>query len=524
MSPTKSAFDSPLKQRPRRPSFASPTKSSLARNYPGLLPGPRPERPSSSGLDKSNTNERADLLARGKEARAFVMGEKDAQSIARPKPATNGEKTQASASALQPRVIKPQETTPRARRTARPSMLDNVSEEEAELPMTPSQRTVEEQDTPRRGALYSSPSKRPPRLRDSVKPSPLKEKAPSVQQDRSEIPLDELVENRAPIRKSEKVERPPPDPELEERKREKKRLARELKDLKDQVSRCTEEIVKIQEQSSAQSLQPEAKEDLIAFINKIARPDVKEDEEQTSVVSNLLCSFLPFSARLIPLPKSKQAQQKPVASHRPLDLDDPLPYLEMFTDFKISTQPSLPRGRVFADSNRVHQKHVIDIIGPQSLLTTTISIIIDTLTNKVVDLTVLRLPSWAERELGIFVRTRAQERDLGNACWAIGSFWTIANKRAEFWHRCETSFAHLIPGKTSKDTENQMQAGAGKTIARKVMVRHLGRDILTLENQHVILKIRWTITFDWTGEAESEVRVEPSVPQVCKFYASTQKR
>jgi hypothetical protein len=436
MSPTKSAFDSPLKQRPRRPSFASPTKSSLARNYPGLLPGPRPERPSSSGLDKSNTNERADLLARGKEARAFVMGEKDTQSIARPKPATNGEKTQASASALQPRVIKPQETTPRARRAARPSMLDNVSEEEAELPRTPSQRTVEEQDTPRRGALYSSPSKRPPRLRDSVKPSPLKEKAPSVQQDRSEIPLDELVENRAPIRKSEKVERPPPDPELEERKREKKRLARELKDLKDQVSRCTEEIVKIQEQSSAQSLQPEAKEDLIAFINKIARPDVKEDEEQTSVVSNLLCSFLPFSARLIPLPKSK-----------------------MFTDFKISTQPSLPRGRVFADSNRVHQKHVIDIIGPQSLLTTTISIIIDTLTNKVVDLTVLRLPSWAERELGIFVRTRAQERDLGNACWAIGSFWTIANKRAEFWHRCETSFAHLIPGKTSKDTDSQKGHG-----------------------------------------------------------------
>jgi len=519
MSPTKGAFDSPLKQRPRRPSFASPTKSSLARNYPDLFPGPRPERPSSLGLGTSNTNERVDFLARGKEARAFVMGEKDKQAKSRPEKAANGEESQAATGALQPRVSEQGDITPRARRkTAQPKPLTmgNVSEEEPDLPTTPSQRPLEEQDTPRRGALYSSPSKRPPRLKDPIKPSPLKARAPAVQHDLSERPLDEPIEQEVADPTAETRDKKHPDPELERRRQGRTRLRRELKELESQVSQCTEEIEKVQKQSATHVLQPAERDALVDFINKIALPDAGAEEEHTPLVTSLLCSFLPFSTRLNPPPKSKQAQQKPVASHRPLDLDDPLPYLEMFTDFKLSTRPDLPLGRVFPSSSRVHQKHVIDIVGPQKLLVVTLSIIIDTLSNTIVDLKVLRLPSWADRELGTFMRARAEEKDLGNACWAVGSYWDITKKRAEFWHRCETSFAHLIPGRTSEDMENQTQVTAGKIIARKDLNRHLGRDVITLEDQHVLLKIKWRITFDWTGEAESEVHVEPAVPQVCK--------
>lgn len=514
MSPTKGAFDrsSPLKQPPRRPSFASPTKASLARNYPGLLP----ERPS-SGLATSSASERADLLARGKEARAFVLGDKD--TIPQPRPAVtgNGEESQTSAGALQARVSAPQNVTPRARRTTRPGALGNVSEEEADLPTPPSQRVAEEQDTPRRGILYSSPSKRPRPRKDPPKASYLKPGAPSVQQKRSEIPLDEPVEDEVAAPTAETEQKQPPDPELERRKQERDRLLREVKELESQVSRCTEEIVKTQDQSATHVLEPAEREDLIAFINRVSKSDAEADEDHTPAVSSLLCSFLPFSTKVIPPPKWKQAQQKPVASHRPLDLDDPLPYLEMFTDFKMSTQPNLPRGRVFPSSNRVHQKHVIDLVSPQQLLTTSISIVIDTLTNTIMDLKVLRLPPWADRELGTFMHMKAQEKDLGNVCWAVGSYWNITRKRAEFWYRCETSFAHLFPGRTTEDTENRMHATKGMAITRKDLSRYLGRDMLVLQDQHVVLKIRWGITFDWTGEAESVVSVEPAVPQVCKL-------
>lgn len=257
-SPTKATFDrgsSPLKQPPRRPSFVSPTKASLARNYPDLLP----KRPPSSASAASKQNGRGDILARRKQARAFVLGEKDARQQAILDTAAEEEHADhASAGAEQLRLSKPQNVTPRARRTIR---MGDVSEEDAELPSTPSQRTQEEQDTPRRGILFSSPSKKPPRLQDPVKPSPLRPKAQPVRENRSAPPEDGPVGEGDP--RGAAKEKLPPDPELERRKQEKAHLMRELKELEGQVSRCTEEIVKIQEQSATHILQPSEREDLM---------------------------------------------------------------------------------------------------------------------------------------------------------------------------------------------------------------------------------------------------------------------
>ena len=461
------------------------------------------------------------MLARGQEARAFVMGEKDGNTKPMLATATNEGEHQTSRHVPQPRVSKPHDVTPRARRTmapSRPSGPGDLAEDEGDLPVTPSQMTAEERDTPRRGALYSSPSKRPPQLRDSLKSSSLISRAPAVQQGPSDMALDAFVGIDVMPKNAEKQGKQPPNPELEKRKLERFRLSRELEILESEISRCSEQIVQIQEQSETQVLQPVEREGLITLINKIATTDGDVEEEQAPAVSSLLYSFLPFSTHLLQ-PGSVQGQQNPVASHQPVALDDALPYLEMFTDFKISTQVNLFQAKSSTDSNRVHQKHTIDLVGPQNLLAVSVSIIIDTLANAIIDLTLVRLPSWADRELGAFMRAKAPEKDLGNACWAVGSYWDIARKRAEFWNRCETSFAHLIPGRTSIDTENRAQAVAGKAFARKDLHRHLGRDALTLEDKHVMLRIKWAITFDWTGEAASDVRVEPALPQVCKMHA-----
>lgn len=145
------------------------------------------------------------------------------------------------------------------------------------------------------------------------------------------------------------------------------------------------------------------------------------------------------------------------------------------------------------------------------------SIDIDCLSNKVIDMNILRLSPWAERELGTFMRAKARENDLGNACWALDSFWDLAAKRAHYWHRCEKAFTKFISGRTDAPTED-MSAVNGKSsiLWRKDLSRHLGRDLLIVQDKHVLLKINWRIAFDWTGEAESVIDAECAVPAVWK--------
>jgi hypothetical protein len=490
---------SPLRKPARRPSFASPTKASLARNYPNLLasqqtPTGSPSRPSSRG----------DILARGKQARAFVLGETDVQEELRQETANEDGDWDTRGAA--------QNMTPRARKLAgyrnTPTATDAVEEEEPELPTTPSQQGLEEVDSPRRGVLFSSPSKRPPRVKGIVKQSPLRPKAPAVQEASStQYVEDGPEETVAPERKEKKQ---PPDPEIEKRKQEKARLERELAELEAQVSKCTEEIVKEQKRTRDEALRPSDRSDLQAFVAKISGADDKAD---AIPISSLLCSFLPFST--LSKAQGPQKPDKPVPSHRPIELADPSPYLEMFTCMKFTTQLHLPRGKILPSSKRVHQKHTIDIVGPRKLLTTQVSIIIDILASEVISMHVLRLSPWAERELGTFLRERSEVRDLGNASWAIESYWEIAQKRAQYWHRCESTFAYLLVGRTSEDTENaRPQTKQDKKMSRRDLNRHLGRDTLILQDKHVLLKLNWRIGFDWTGEAESEVTVEPAFPSV----------
>jgi hypothetical protein len=435
-----------------------------------------------------------------------VLGETDTQE------ALDQEFTREGAS--QDTVLSDQNVTPRAQKArgykSALNATDVPDDDEPDLPTTPSQRGLEEQDGPRRGVLFSSPSKRPPRAKNTVKQSPLRPKAPAVQEVSPAQQIEDGPEGANTQNQTDKKH--PPDPEIERRKQEKARLQREVADLEAQVSRCTEEIVREQQRGPAEALRSSDRSDLQDFIAKVSGASTPVDD--VVPVSSLLCSFLPFSTVVIPQSWNKKPD-KPVPSHRPVELANPLPHLEMFTSLKYSTQLGLPRGRVSPSSTRIHQKHTIDIVGPQKLLTVQISVIIDTLANKVIDMHVLHLSPWAERELGAFLRKRANEQDLGNACWAIESYWNIAQKRAQHWNRCETTFAHLLLGRGSEDIENtRPQVKSNAKISRRDLNRHLGRDSLVLQDKHVLLKFNWRIGFDWTGEAESEVVVEPAFPSV----------
>jgi hypothetical protein len=442
-----------------------------------------------------------------------VLGETDGQQ-ALSREAARKNPTRSTVSPSQELLPNARNTTPRARKTATykgaPITTGAVDEDENELPTTPSQRGLEEQDGPRRGVLFSSPSKRPPRVKGPVTQSPLRPRAPPVQEASSTQHIQDGPQDTATQERLAKRE--PLDPEIEKRQREKARLQRELAELEAQVSRCTEEIVKEQQRNDAETLRPADRTKLQNFIIQVSGADSRE--KVAPRVSSLLCSFLPFATFAIPQPQTQESEQ-PVPSHRPVELADPLPYLEMFTSFKFSTQLGLPRGKISPSSKRVHQKHTFDVVGPQKLLTARLSVIIDALANEVIDMHILRLPSWAERELGTFLRQCAEEKDLGNACWAIESYWNIAQKRAQYWQRCETAFAHLLADHTKDDAENvRPQAKSDAKMSRRDLNRHLGRDSLILQNKHVLLKLNWRIGFDWTGEAESEITAQPAFPGV----------
>jgi hypothetical protein len=133
-------------------------------------------------------------------------------------------------------------------------------EDEPELPGTPSQNDRENPKQPRRGILFSSPSKRPPRVRDPVKQPPPTSRAPAVQPDDITGPIEDgPVED---VTQEAVQERQPPDPEIERRRQEKARLQREVEELEAQVSRCIDEVVKEQRRGPEDSLRPPERDSL----------------------------------------------------------------------------------------------------------------------------------------------------------------------------------------------------------------------------------------------------------------------
>jgi hypothetical protein len=201
-------------------------------------------------------------------------------------------------------------------------------------------------------------------------------------------------------------------------------------------------------------------------------------------------------------------------------LEDPLPYLQLFTAFKCNSRASIPDSEdLDPELKEWGKKTTFDFEGPQKIFTSSIDATIDTRNHQVVELRVSWASSWAATELLKFIYVKEQEKDLGCISWAMNSYWELAKKRAIHWHKCETEFANLIAGRTNEDKEN-FSRGNGKrstNMSRKDLVRYLGRDNIVLQNKHVRLKLSWCIGFDWTGEAESTLTVEPAYPQVCEY-------
>ncbi|KAF2814474.1 uncharacterized protein BDZ99DRAFT_437427 [Mytilinidion resinicola] len=511
--PDANTTDNPART-PTRASFLSPTKASLARFNPGLLPRAGSERRSKS--------------------RGASIGYQ-AEAV------NTNEQTQVNAGA--------QAGTP-------------VREEEDGLPLASNEVSVRETG---QGVLYSSPSKRPRRGRAT---SPLRPKAPPPMNTDDTIMTDAPLEGDTQLQSEggqqevaagaaagALVEAAPVDPEIGKKKQEKERLEREMDALQEEVSQY-ERAVEVSRKSSSGALPDDfGFDELVSLINNTDVSVSVAENPKAAPISLLLSSFLPFSK---PPPATTEVSAEdlatPIPSHAPLDLDDPLPYLRLFTPFTYKSRIDIPNTRSdMSNASDLYQTHSIEVLEPRKLLAAKMNMTIDVSKQKLVKLSITHLSQWAERELGTWIRGKAREKDLGAISWALGSFLDVAIRRAECWQKCQhlledvaSSGGKALPGKrkgrpatrdidSDEDAEGSTeeedavagvaaggeQAEKGKTkmkrkarVSRKQLLTHLGRELLIFESSEIVLKIGWDIGFDWTGEAKSIVKASAAFPRV----------
>jgi hypothetical protein len=197
-------------------------------------------------------------------------------------------------------------------------------------------------------------------------------------------------------------------------------------------------------------------------------------------------------------------------------------------------------------SESFKQKHEIMLTGPSTLLSCTMDLTISSDQadpgNPTVDsLHIRNLSPWAKREVGSWMEERAEEGDISVIGFALGRYWDVSVTRAQCWMRCCRELGHLVTcatdaqrsekekeqKKRGKKTQrqidddeemldtNEVQTPA-KSLSKRELHTHLGRQELILENDNVILRISWHIQFDLTGEVESVISAKAAFPKACR--------
>jgi hypothetical protein len=458
-------------------------------------------------------------------------------------------------------------TFPKKALVEKPALLRHASPRrrgrhpEPELPPTPIQRGIPDPvaTTPPAG-IHSSPSKRPRRSRvlgEKLKSSPLKPRNPPPQepsQDQSQERIPDSYPESIPSsagkgkatevptrRKSARV-MVTPDPHAE-KKAARDALLKELQQLQADVALANQENERLRQnhESRKRRAQPAPNVDEVVALLQRATSAPSKPEAKAPSIFKAISSFLPFSSRRRRPVVTATDFSKPVPSHRPLEVDDPLPYLKAFSTLTYKSTITLhPPDQTSPDSSGqnierpILQNHLINASHPSGLFSARIFMTVDTSTLKVEEISIPTFDPFAEKELGTFVRNRASGKDpigkdINVICWAMSRWSEVAIKRAKFWHviqnQLQTSEARQRslkkvtkkPKRKIVDEDEDEEERIKPT--RKELLYHMGRTSMEIVNEEVELLINWTIGFDWTGEVENCISADVRVPGTCKSFA-----
>ncbi|KAE9978700.1 hypothetical protein EG328_001372 [Venturia inaequalis] len=553
-----------------RASFLSPTRASLSRFNPSLLPRPTSagnaiarRNPQTAPQTPDTTNA---FLTTGQDALNFIMGSiggtmQQVLSSTRQQPQNSmiptvltGDETDEQMAAIRAankarkQIEKRQEEAEDRQRRAseRRSMVpieqargdsedgfdapemesalpevDDVYDED-DLPDTPEQirRQLELDSSPPRELPFSSPSRRRRRLPTvrrelPERPAQIAKEARPPDSDTAEpependhVPEIETLPEMEP--QSHSVQQKMPETTAKEV--EKGNLEKELRLLQDEVQRYRRHVDRFD------SERDEDIEDLVQLINS-SKPGAPHVDRKPTPLSSLLTSFLPFS---IPGQQSEPPldQDKAIPSHLPVPQSDPMPLLTLFTPLKFTSIISPPSKSASRDD--VLQTHHITLKGPSSLLACDLDLTISSSTEegeapRVGSLVLSNISPWASVEAGPFLQKRAAEGDVNTIGYALARYWDISMKRAQCWSRCCKEFRHLLA--LSKELQSTIEEEEVSTLdiakpSKRELLPHLGRQFLSFETKSVVLRIEWKLCFDWTGEVESIVSAKAALPRV----------
>ncbi|KAI1644728.1 uncharacterized protein F4817DRAFT_205448 [Daldinia loculata] len=463
-----SSKDEPVRRSTRHqiPSFASPTKASLARSNPDILERrstsrtqPSEDAPAASeaGSLPDNALGGSDTRQAGDDTETRSREAQQTQSTSADQPWSPVRRA-TGAMASRPRRT-PNKPSPRP--LPAPSAEEEEEElinpfkgrvlrrsppsgeailEEPELPPTPTQQGISDpasiQTSP--VGIHNTPTKRPRRSRvlaERIKSSPLKqpplrhpeftkeatrEESPSRTAERT---LRAQPQSRKKRRKSHPARNAEEPDALAEKKALRDSLLAEVARLRSDLDLATRENTRLHElqqgrRSSTAPKDPEDRKSLLELLRRHTLPPEEEaapDPTQDWLEAALNpISFLPFSKSNLSLPSifsppqndaDAETEKLPISHHPvPMAAEEELPYLQVFTPLTFtSTVSMIPRDDA-GNPGPLMQKYTISASSTlPGLFAATIEMTVNTKRLSIAELKVPRLEPSAVGELGPFV-------------------------------------------------------------------------------------------------------------------------
>lgn len=432
--------------------------------------------------------------------------------------------------------------------------------EEPELPPTPTQLGILDPvvTTPPAG-IHDTPSKRARKSRSfgkKLKSSPLKPREPppesepvkDVEPEAQKEPLHEKPKRRRSARFSI-----PEDPHAD-KKKSRDELLKELRQVQADIALASQENERLRlhyESKRSTPVAPSNPDELLAVLARSTAPEpASEPKQESKSIFQSIGSFLPFSSRRKRSSIRLPVPDRPIPSHLPVAVDDPLPYLQAFSPLRYTSNITLlPSDPTASDSSPqeaqpILQRHLITASHPSGLFTARLSMTVDSSLLTISSIDIEKLPSCAEKELGTFMREHsspegALPKDIGLICWAMGRWVEVSVLRARFWCAVEHEFgtaearAQSLQRKKKRKRQQTVtededavpleghddEGGAARKQkwTRRHLLPQMGRTAMELATDDVILRLEWRIGFDWTGEVDSFISASARLPKSCRF-------
>ncbi|KAJ5683146.1 hypothetical protein N7462_006311 [Penicillium macrosclerotiorum] len=552
-----------LGRSPSRPSFESPTRSSLAKSHPDILERALSRSPVRQNRDQgSETDRRHDTDVGAADAKSRVVGLRGRKALRpslNPSSPLKAPRVSDTAPILSPsrRASGVEAFSKRPRRfskrisatdfflgspvrkktqppedfsntpegqlalelgSATKDAVDNLDMDdnigtgfvdddalEPDLPPTPTQLGLEKAPERPRGLLSSSPSARHEkrakrRAADVLHGSPLKslkfQQSPEAVMDEGiDVDMDRDRVSEAALN----------------RQKERKSLAAELRQLKDDVAELTKWTERV---DSGANLTGDIKElnNLLSLLaEESSHLDQPMHRKPRAPISALLSTLLPFSSNIprppaqeLPLPTNpyalKDDSQQPsyLSAFAPLALRTHTTRTSSFTNslFETHTLVFTPPSPFPAS---LYNVSVVYETNPETQFVTSISVPADGDTKK------RKVPNALRQWIDSRLANPLLRLDVATICWGINRYWEASVSRAQLWARIE----HKYNQSTSKrgGAIPQSQDGTITLAEVRQLVPHLERSMMVVKSTRSkispqVLLSNELVMDEWTGEPQ----------------------